>query len=309
MTTPPPPTDSLASIVVGTDFTPCSLTALRQAIRIAQWTHAAVHVVHIIDTVVVIEIETALSPMQTDIRNALIRDAESAWREVAAGVPGAAALPVEVLVNNRIAGLLQRSREDHADLLVIGAFGDRRPDVGLGTVATSCVRKSEADVLLIRDVQQGPFKHITAAVDFSETSAAALARAAFFAAQDGAELHVLHVFTPPWTQLHYRASTPLVQPHLQKQYRDALERRLADFVRPILDRHPGLHANLVVDDDAGHRSGIVDYARRVGSDLIVLGTRGRSSFRDLLLGSTAEKVLDECACSVLAVKPRHPVSR
>jgi len=236
------PTRPIASIVVGADFTPCSAVALGQAIRIAAWSGAggAVHVVHVIDTTVVIELESALSSFQQAIRENLVRDAERAWGEFAARIPGAAGLPIEVSINNRIVGILRRARENKADLLVMGAFGDRTPDVGFGTVATACVRKSMADVLLVRDTQKGAFKTIVAAVDFSETSAKALARAALLAAKDNAELHVLHVFAAPWHRLHYRAPTPLAPPHLQKQYRDGLERRLADFARPIADAHPGL---------------------------------------------------------------------
>ncbi|MBM4361664.1 MAG: universal stress protein, partial [Deltaproteobacteria bacterium] len=39
------------------------------------------------------------------------------------------------------------------------------------------------------------------------------------------------------------------------------------------------------------------------ADLVVLGTRGRTNLRDLFLGSTAERVVRECPCSVLAVPP------
>ncbi len=311
----PTPVSDLArpytSVVVGTDFSPCSAVAVRQARRIAAWSNASVHVVHVIDTTVVIEVESALSPMQQGIRDALTLDAQKAWADFASTIPGAAGLPLQVSINNRLVGILDHARTHKADLLVMGAFGDRRPDVGFGTVATACVRKSMTDVLLARDTQPGPYSCVVAAVDFSDTSARALARAALFAAQDGAELHVLHVFTAPWRQLHYRAPTPLVQPHEQKQYRDALERRLAEFVRPIADLHAGLRLRTVCSDDAGHRSGIVEYARTVAADLIVLGTRGRTNLRDVLLGSTAEKALDESPCSVLAIKPvgfRHPIA-
>jgi universal stress protein E len=300
------------AIVVGVDFTPCSAVALGQAIRISRWSGATVHVVHVIDTTVVIEVEAALSPMQQGIRESLTKDAERAWGEFAKAIPGAADLPVEVSINNRIVGILRRARESKADLLVMGAFGDRTPDVGFGTVATACVRKSMVDVLLVRDTQPGVFKTIVAAVDFSETSLRALERAVLFAAQDGAELHVLHVFAAPWHQPHYRAPTPLVQPHLQKQYRDGLERRLAEFARPALADDASLRSRSAVYDYNAHRSGIVEYAKSVSADLIVLGTRGRTNLRDILVGSTAEKALRESKCSVLAVKPAgfsHPLTR
>lgn len=304
-------TRQYASVVVGTDFTPCSAVAVSQAARIAAWSGAPLHVVHVIDTTVVVELESVLSAYQQGIRDGLTKDAEKAWVEFAAKIPGAAGLPIRVSINNRIVGILNQARKHKADLLVMGAFGDRRPDVGFGTVATSCVRKSMTDVLLIRDTQPGPFRCVLAAVDFSETSARALARAALVAAQDGAELHVLHVFAAPWHRLHYRAPEPMAPPHLQKQYRDALERRLADFVLPIAEAHRDLRLRTVCYDYGGHRSGIVEYAKSVSADLIVLGTRGRTNLRDILLGSTAEKALDESPCSVLAVKPEgfhHPLA-
>jgi len=304
------------SIVVGTDFTPCSAVALGQAVRMAAWSKARVHVVHVIDTTVVIELEAALSEFQQGIRDGLTEDAEKAWADFAKGVPGAAGLPIEVSINNRIVGILRRAREDKADLLVMGAFGHRAPDVGMGTVATACVRKSMTDVLLVRDTRPemgtAPFKTIVAAVDFSPTSLRAVERAALFAATDGAELHLLHVFQPPWRQLHYRAPTPPTLTHEQKQYRDGLERRLAEFCRPALEPYGTLRTKTAVYDYNGHRSGIVEYAGKAGADLIVLGTRGRTNLRDLLLGSTAEKVLEESKCSILAVKPEgfeHPLAK
>jgi len=306
---------AISSIVVGTDFTPCSAVALRQAIRIGAWSKAKVHVVHVIDTIVVIELETALSPMQQGIRDSLVKDADKAWADFAKDIPGAAGLPIEVSINNRIVGILRRAREDRADLIVMGAFGNCAPAVGMGTVATACVRKSMTDVLLVRDTRPdmgaAPFKTIVVAVDFSPTSLRAVERAAMFAAKDEAELHLLHVFAAPWHQFHYRAPTPLTQTHEQKQYRDGLERRLAGFCRPALEPYETLRTKTAVFDYNGHRSGIVEYASNVGADLIVLGTRGRTNLRDLLLGSTAEKALAESMCSVLAVKPEgfsHPLA-
>ena len=48
---------------------------------------------------------------------------------------------------------------------------------------------------------------------------------------------------------------------------------------------------------------IVNFAKDVHADLIVLGTVGRSGIQGLLLGNTAENVLVHCDCDVLTVKP------
>ncbi|MGC2575621.1 MAG: universal stress protein [Candidatus Nitrosopolaris sp.] len=47
---------------------------------------------------------------------------------------------------------------------------------------------------------------------------------------------------------------------------------------------------------------IVDYAQLKNADLIVLGTKGRSSFKKLLLGSVASEVVTYAHCPVLIVK-------
>jgi nucleotide-binding universal stress UspA family protein len=47
---------------------------------------------------------------------------------------------------------------------------------------------------------------------------------------------------------------------------------------------------------------IVDYAERENVNLIVVGTRGRSGFKKLLLGSVASDVLKYAHCPVLVVK-------
>jgi universal stress protein E len=296
--------ERIASIVVGFDFTPCSMTALKQAIRIASKCDATVQAVHVIDTLVVMDLEAALSQMQRDIAANLTSDAQKAWREAVAGLSAAQDVALDVAIDNRIVGILRKADQHNADLLVLGAFSSQKPHVGVGTVASGCVRKSHCDVLLIRDNQVGPFKTVTAAVDFSPASSRALTLAARFAAIDGAELRVFHIFDAPWHQFHYRAPTPQVEPSFQRQYTEGLQRRLKAFASDAVALYPALRASFEVFDYSGHRSGIVEYSQRVNADLIVLGTRGRSNIRDLLIGSTAEKALRESSCSILAVKPQ-----
>ncbi len=298
------------SLVVGVDFTPCSAVALGQAIRIAGWSAgSSIHVVHVIDTLVVIEAQDTLKTVEQEIGEGLLADGQAAWASFAASVDGAAALPVQIAINNRVFGILKVARERRADLLVLGAFGERKADVGVGTVATGCVRHGGADVLLVRDTQPGPFRTVVVAVDFSDTSRRALERAAFVAAREGAELHVLHVVQALRQRLRFTARAAEAAAQQQEQYRGVLAQRLADFAGPVVEQHAGLRARHELFDHSGHRSGIIEYAEKAGADLIVLGTRGRTNLRDIFLGSTAEKALGESRCSILAVKPAdatHP---
>ena len=51
------------------------------------------------------------------------------------------------------------------------------------------------------------------------------------------------------------------------------------------------------------RNVIPDFARKRRADLIVMGTVGRVGIRGLFIGNTAEAILNQVECSVLAVKP------
>ena len=49
-------------------------------------------------------------------------------------------------------------------------------------------------------------------------------------------------------------------------------------------------------------SEITDWATKSGTDLIVIGTHGRTGLDHMLFGSTAEKVIGRASCPVLTVK-------
>ena len=49
-------------------------------------------------------------------------------------------------------------------------------------------------------------------------------------------------------------------------------------------------------------SAIVEYAKKKNVDLIITGTRGRSEFKKVLLGSVASGVITRASCPVMVVK-------
>lgn len=288
-------------ILVGIDFSPSSRAALAHGIRLANASSSPVRAVHVIDTLVATDLSAVLSPLVPDIRAQLLKEATDAWPGFVDGLDGTAQVPLDVSLNNRVAGITQSLMTQRASLLVIGTYGDRPLDVGIGTMATACIRRSPIDVLLVRNTKTGPFKHIVACVDFSPTSRRALERAAELARLEQAQLRIVHVFEPPWKLLRQRNSALDVQ--LAQQYRKELEGRLQAFVREAGEGVAAARPVCEVFDSTGYRNGITEYAELHAADLVVLGTRGRTNMRDVLLGSTAEKVLKETKCSIFAIKP------
>jgi nucleotide-binding universal stress UspA family protein len=102
-----------------------------------------------------------------------------------------------------------------------------------------------------------------------------------------------------------------VTPEFQEQYRHALSGRLEEWTSATFDTKSQPHLEHHLEDCESHGVGIVDFCRQRGADLVALGTRGHTNLRDLLLGSTAERVVRDVGCSTLVVKPEgsdHPLA-
>jgi nucleotide-binding universal stress UspA family protein len=57
-----------------------------------------------------------------------------------------------------------------------------------------------------------------------------------------------------------------------------------------------------IEESISVEGAIVNYAEQENIDLIVIGTRGRSGFTKLLLGSVASRVVTYAPCPVLVVR-------
>jgi nucleotide-binding universal stress UspA family protein len=292
--------NKLRTILVGADFSPASATALKQAMRIAKWSQSGVKVVHVLETLLVLDLQEAMSVMQEDIVNALNEDARKSWQEFAAAIPGASELPFETEINSAVAALTRRAGEPGVGLLVIGTHG---PEVkkAVGPVASGCVRRAPSDVLLVQDPHSRPYTTVIVGVDFSETSRRAVEQAAAVATRDGATLYIIHAYSVPWKKSAFKKSASVAD--LDVRYRDMLLARLQEFCKPLGAEMTYLQPRFQLIEHDSHGHGIGQFARQIGADLVVLGKRGKTNLRDILLGSTAERVLRDAPCSILAVHP------
>ena len=144
------------------------------------------------------------------------------------------------------------------------------------------------------------FTKILYPTDLSEASRPALDFAVTVARWYGARLTVLHA-VPPFEPVVVPtgltdASNPVVYPPSMDAVRDAMR----EFVPE--DVPAGIDVDFVAD--AGDPSRVVvDHAVSAASDLIVIGTHGRSGFDRLLGGSVADKILRRAPCPVLTIPP------
>jgi nucleotide-binding universal stress UspA family protein len=83
--------------------------------------------------------------------------------------------------------------------------------------------------------------------------------------------------------------------------RSAIEAKLGEWLRPATEA--GLQTNILLADGSPAPR-ILEYARSLPADLIVLGTHGLGGVERFLLGSVAERVLRKAPCPVLTVPPK-----
>jgi nucleotide-binding universal stress UspA family protein len=131
--------------------------------------------------------------------------------------------------------------------------------------------------------------------DFSTSAEAALAWAADLQKTTGAEaLRMVHAISPrpPGTE-----DVALEVPLRRDDELAALRRSMVDAAR----RYGAEASAYVVVRSSAVGDVIIDAARSSGSELIVMGTHGRSGAKRLFLGSVAEHVLRHADCPVVTV--------
>jgi nucleotide-binding universal stress UspA family protein len=143
--------------------------------------------------------------------------------------------------------------------------------------------------------QETIFSKILIAIDGSDASMDAANYAISISKQHNAELYALHVI---------RADVDLFGPHETSEFMTEMRnegKKYMDKVR-LKANEKNIQIKTEFISSTNIAGGIVDYAEENNIDLIVIGTRGLSGFKKLLLGSVATNVVTYAHCPVMVVK-------
>ncbi len=138
---------------------------------------------------------------------------------------------------------------------------------------------------------------IVAATDLSDNAETALQWAAAIAVDHQASLHILSASNRVgWTTDYLE-----IDAQVPSRIREATYQRLEEAATPF--QRNGLTVSCEVA--AGEPCEVIlSVAERRRADLIVVGTRGQRGLDYLLLGSTAQRVVQRATCPVLTVHPQ-----
>lgn len=292
---------SYKNIIVGIDFTPSSRHALSEAVRRASLDQSSITAIHVMDEFLAHELKQALSADEAAVR--------ADWKLrlqkfIDESDVGSARVGIEVRIGHPFTEMMDACKSHSADLLVMGAKGSKGGTHRIGAIAAKCVRKAPVDVFIVRDDAQGPYKHVVACVDFSENSAKAVQSALHIAAQDRAELDCLYVYQSALAlSLDYGGYAPPLPTGPDEEALKTWQSDLDKFIEPLVRAKGDVKVRTLVRERVNIRETILEHVEETKADIVVLGTRGKTGLRELLIGTTAEKIVQHATCSILAVKP------
>jgi nucleotide-binding universal stress UspA family protein len=140
-------------------------------------------------------------------------------------------------------------------------------------------------------------KKILVPTDFSEHADHALASAVKLARPCGASVHLLHVVQLPL--LATSPEAPAIPVTFWQELREHAQARLAPIKKKL--EADGIRCEVeVLEDIPGFA--IAGAAEKIHADLIVMGSRGLTGVKHVLLGSVAERTVRSSSCPVLTVK-------
>ncbi len=204
--------------------------------------------------------------------------------------------------------------------LVIKPIGPYRlMDRLLGRLDMQLLRHCPCPVWLSKGEAYGAFDTVLAAVDGGEPgnqktedalNQQILELSFSLCEESKAELHVVHAWNAPYLTVYSKTRAGIPKQDIENYVRDEkrvhrnwlnrLMRRAAKWVNAdvfgSVKRHTHLRQGFASEE-------VTALIAELESDLIVLGTVARTGLSGLIMGNTAEEILDQATCSILAVKP------
>ncbi|MCC6533730.1 MAG: universal stress protein [Burkholderiales bacterium] len=147
------------------------------------------------------------------------------------------------------------------------------------------------------------YKHILLAYDGSELSDKALNEGIALAKDAGAKITLIYVVTPHHLLIGGGRPVPGLK-RLESQYAEDIRQDAKQMLDNACQRAvaAGRTAEVLIEDGTHPYENIVEAAKRLKADVIVMSTHGRGNIAGLMVGSQTLKVLTHSSVPVLVVR-------
>jgi nucleotide-binding universal stress UspA family protein len=144
-----------------------------------------------------------------------------------------------------------------------------------------------------------PFRVILSPVQFDEHSVAAMTLAKEMAERNGATIYLLHM-VPTLPALGEASISEHVGSAEESKARAMLEEIAQKYLQGM--KHELVVRGAFISEIA---NAVVEVAKEIKADLIVMATHGRAGLPHFFMGSVTEGVMRGAPCPVLTIKPEH----
>ncbi len=143
-------------------------------------------------------------------------------------------------------------------------------------------------------------KRILAVTDFSKTARLGVDWAALLAERHAATLTLFHALSPP-TPLVLDVEFTLPDPDTYKLLSEAAKEQMDKLVAEVAATGVSVEGKVAVARHLGDL--LPEVEKELDAELLVIGSRGLTAFRHLVMGGNAEEAIRRSSCPVLIVHP------
>lgn len=280
---------SLEKILVATDFTDSSASAVEAAITLATKFNTFLSVLTVIPDIK--DSPIPLDKIKESIHRLLMDiEAESKKR-------GVVNLESKAVIGSPFDRIIEEANIQNANLIMLGS-GDKenKSAYTLGITAEKVMRKASKPVWVVKKGSRHTIENILCAVDFSDASNRALQNAIFLSKAFNAGLTILTVIE---SLSNIYPGRPIVEPQTQGIYVKDRENEFRKFLGGF--DLSGVRWEKLIQRGSPDAE-ILGAVRERTPDLLIMGSEGKTGISRILMGSVAEKVVRELPCSVITFK-------
>ncbi|HEB93255.1 MAG TPA: universal stress protein, UspA [Gammaproteobacteria bacterium] len=293
--------------------------ALERAVTLTENNQASLTVIDVTPCITAGIGMPAGGPISADLQAAVVSAHEQELDSLIAPYRQRINVQAKVLVGTPFLEIIREILRNGRDLVIKTAERRDWQDRLFSSDDMHLLRKCPCPMWVMLPEKKANYRRIMAAVDFDSWQGGAgendlnrliLELASSIALSDFAELHVVHAWESMTESLIRVFSSDLSEQQIaanvnreRRDHQTRLERltgRLRDWIGA--EAYDYLLPRLYLCQ-GNPRKEIPAQARRIDTDLVVMGTVARTGLAGLFMGNTAETILNQIDCAVLAVKP------
>jgi nucleotide-binding universal stress UspA family protein len=286
--------------LVPVDFTDITNPLLKVAKLLALKHNASVILLHAVSPFIYLPYPEGfgISPIDlSKLADLEAKSIESAKKRLEALRDFLAELPVDIVVDVGEPAEVILAKEEMADLIILGNHSKGLVErILIGSTSERVARYCYKPLLVLKGKAPESFKNVCFGHDLSKHAQSAFE---FFLnlvpPEEDGRLTLLHV--------EQTIELPMVDA-LTEGLVKKIEEKKINYLNSLLERvmEKGWKAELVVKKHSNTADGIVEFIKEGDYDLLVMGSRGLSGLKRVLLGSTSSQVLKRTEVPILIYK-------